>query len=98
MIRRILISLADDETSHAAARVTLDLARRFQAGVTSLATVDVGTISSAALAPSIGATYFAHDLVLQMDERLSSTPGRCCPPRALLHRAAGTPPAGAREH
>ena len=70
MIRRILISLADDETSQAAARVTLDLARRFQAGVTSLATVDVGAISSAALAPSIGATYFAHDLVLQMDERL----------------------------
>ena len=69
MFRRILLALADDETSMAASEITLDLAHQYNAAVTSLATVDVPGVSSMAISSGLGATYYAYELVAELDQQ-----------------------------
>lgn len=70
MLQRILLALADDPSSEAAASVAVDLARQFKAALTSLAIADTATAAMAAVAPGAWGTYYAYGMVLELEEAL----------------------------
>jgi len=70
MIRRILVCLADDDSSLAAQEIALTLARDSEAPVTCLATVDTHSASLAAISPGIGTTFYAVQAAQAVEEHL----------------------------
>ena len=70
MIQRILLALADDPSSEAAADLAVELARGFKADMTALSVADTATAAMAAVAPGAWGTYYAYGMVLELEESL----------------------------
>lgn len=62
MIKKILVALDPDSDSVVATRYATDIARRFNASVTGLAVVDLGSIESGTKGGGIGSFYYAEKL------------------------------------
>ncbi|MBN4056158.1 universal stress protein [Rhodothermus sp. AH-315-K08] len=62
MIKKILVALDPDSDSLTATQHAVDIARRYQASVTGLAVVDMGSIAASSRGGGIGTMYFADKL------------------------------------
>ena len=80
MIKKVLVALDPDSDTAVATRYAADVARRFNATVTGLAVVDLGSIESGTKGGGIGSFYYAEKL---RDQLTSETRARA---RELVKR------------
>ncbi len=66
MIKKILVALDPDSDTAVAVRYAIDLARRFDAEITAMAVVDMGSIDSTTRGGGIGSMYYADILREQL--------------------------------
>lgn len=66
MIKKILVALDPDSDTPVATRYALDIGRRYDAEVTGLAVVDMGSIDSTSRGGGIGSMYYAEKLREQL--------------------------------
>lgn len=62
MIKKILVALDPDSDTPIATRYAIDIARRYDAEITGLAVVDMGSIESSSRGGGIGSMYYAEKL------------------------------------